>query len=167
MIGRMKHGNARRGAKTPEYNVWVLIRQRCLNPDDPSYVNYGGRGVRICQRWETFENFLKDMGTRPAPNYTVERKNNDGNYSPRNCVWKPRSEQSRNRRTTFWFEASGERLCLAELARRNSMKPAVLNGRLRRGWSLGEALSTPLLPRGVGHRPSRPDQRPSRPAHRR
>lgn len=96
-----RHGDAAEGKLTPEYMVWSSMRQRCLNPRAKPYPNYGGRGIRICKRWDKFANFLADMGRRPiGPRMTIERKNNNGNYTPSNCVWASYADQSRNRRST-------------------------------------------------------------------
>lgn len=73
------------------------MKGRCLNPKDPYWKNYGGRGIQICERWMTFENFLSDMGERPQGR-TLDRKDNDGNYEPGNCIWSTPKEQAQNRR---------------------------------------------------------------------
>lgn len=96
---RAQHGYARdSGSRKGVYQVWADMKQRCLNPNNRSFRNYGARGIKVCKRWLRFENFLKDMGERPAGRLTIERKNNNGGYTPANCVWATYAEQSRNKR---------------------------------------------------------------------
>jgi hypothetical protein len=85
-------------SKTPEYQAWVKMRFRCRNPKAREYSYYGGRGISICERWNHFSNFLADMGPRPSPEHSIDRKDNDGNYGPDNCRWATRSEQQQNQR---------------------------------------------------------------------
>lgn len=82
---------------TFEYRVWVAMRKRCTYEKHPRYPRYGGRGICVCERWQEFANFLSDMGKCPIPNGSIERKDNNGNYTPDNCVWIPKTEQSKNR----------------------------------------------------------------------
>lgn len=96
------HGCSRKGEHTPEYSSWASMRARVLNPRHSHYHNYGGRGIKICERWSDFANFLADMGSRPK-GYSLERKNNNGDYDPINCVWATRTTQARNRRPRRWF----------------------------------------------------------------
>lgn len=92
----VRHGAAR-GSKTPEYRTWRSMRNRCMNPADRTFKDYGGRGITVCERWAIFDNFLADMGSRPAGR-SLDRVNNDEGYTPDNCRWATPKEQANNRR---------------------------------------------------------------------
>ena len=101
----MKHGHNRNGKRSPEYRAWGHMKDRCQNPNDKSYHNYGSRGIKVCERWQDFRNFFADMGARPS-GLTLERMDNDGNYEPGNCKWASYKEQNNNKRSDpkqFWF----------------------------------------------------------------
>ena len=89
-----KHGKW----KSKEWNSWDHMKRRCLNPNDPKFPDYGGRGIEVCERWLKFENFYEDMGDAPSSKHSLERKDNDGNYELSNCKWASPVEQSNNRR---------------------------------------------------------------------
>lgn len=98
-ITRLRHGNARPGQETSEYNSWRSMHERCRNPKCDNYADYGGRGIQVCERWKLFENFLTDMGRRPTPQHTLDRYPDvNGNYKPGNCRWATPKEQRANQR---------------------------------------------------------------------
>lgn len=133
---QLRHG----GVGTLAYRRWAHIIQRCLNPNDSNFHHYGGRGITVCERWLDFANFLTDMG-QPPEGMTIERENNDGPYSPENCVWATRQTQMRNRRVTRWLEWNGDKRTVSEWADHIGMARKTLRGRLKRGWEVERALS--------------------------
>jgi len=90
------HGYSAGGLYRSEYGIWRAMLARCRNPNVPQFKDYGGRGIRVCERWQKFTNFFEDMGARP-PNMTLDRINNDGNYEPSNCRWATRAQQQANK----------------------------------------------------------------------
>lgn len=142
---KRKHGHSFVGAISCEYTCWVHLKQRCENPRCASYPRYGGRGISICERWRnSFPNFLVDLGPKPSPRHSLDRKNVNGNYCPQNCRWSDPKQQARNRRTNRIIEFQGERLCVVEWAERLGAKSQALLARLRRGWSIAKTLTAPI-----------------------
>jgi len=119
------------------------MRQRCFNPNDPRYRYYGGDGITICERWNSFSNFLADMGPKPSPELTLDRIDNDGDYEPGNCRWATSRQQNRNRRDNRRITYQGESLTLPEWAERMSVHVDQIRCRLRRGWSIERTLTAP------------------------
>jgi hypothetical protein len=120
------------------------MRQRCLNPKDPVYSNYGGRGITICPTWSDFTVFLADMGERPSKAYSLERLDVNGNYTPDNCVWATMSQQNRNRRNTKRFEYGGVSLTIVEWSERTGFPQNLIGKRLCQfGWSVERAVTEP------------------------
>lgn len=99
------------------YMAWAAMRDRCGNPNNGAFDNYGARGIKVCERWQLFENFIADMGERPAGT-TLERKDNAGHYEPGNCVWANAETQANNKRSNRFIEHEGRRLTLAQWARK-------------------------------------------------
>lgn len=99
-----RHGDSRHGAVAAEYRCWEGMKKRCLNPNSAHFRHYGGRGIKVCDRWlNSYENFLADLGRRPSPKHSLDRVDVDGNYEPDNCRWATHSQQMKNRRP-FSFE---------------------------------------------------------------
>ena len=102
------------GSYTKEWHVWVQIKQRCYNHVSSEYKNYGGRGIKVCDRWKfSFENFLEDVGKCPD-GMSIERINNNGDYTPENCEWATSHIQHRNMRTNVWVNFNGEQMVLED-----------------------------------------------------
>jgi hypothetical protein len=112
----MKKVNNIRKLNKRLYSTWKGIRQRCLNKKNKQYNFYGGRGIKICKRWDKFENFLSDMGNRPKLK-SLDRINNDGDYKPSNCRWATKKEQALNRRSNVYLKYKGESKTISEVTR--------------------------------------------------
>jgi len=141
------HGEAGR-AKTPEWMVWNGMLARCRLPTHCAYERYGGRGIEVCQRWQEkrgngFLNFLEDMGRRPSSKHSLDRTDNDGNYTPENCRWATREQQARNRRSNRILSIRGEKRAAVEWAEKVGLEYTVLKDRLRGGWTPERAVFTP------------------------
>ena len=133
------------------YTVWADMRKRCNNPKHVSYANYGGRGIRVDPTWEDFSKFLEDMGDRPTSKHTLERKDTNGNYTPSNCIWATRLEQSVNTRKSLLYTYKGVSYSIVELcklAEQNGVSSTNLKARLLRGVSVDSAVDTPVPTNG-------------------
>lgn len=129
---------------TPEYACWLGMRVRCTNSGRHSYENYGGRGICVCERWDSFEAFLADMGSRPTSSHSIERKDNSKGYEPDNCVWATDKDQCRNRRSNAVFEFRGRSQCVAAWAEEVGAKYHTVYARYKRG-----TLDQFLMERGI------------------
>lgn len=107
---RFKHGDGgnSKGSRSVEYQAWVGLRNRCLNPKNQNFPSYGGRGISVCPRWEQYSSFLADMGRRPSKRHSINRKDNDGNYEPGNCHWATPDEQNINRKKARSLRATSQ-----------------------------------------------------------
>jgi len=125
---------------------------RCTQPSNPAFHHYKKRGIKVCDLWRIFDNFLADMGERPE-NTTLDRHpNNDGNYEPGNCRWTSKIEQANNRITNVRFDYRGKSYTLAELSRETGVVKDVLRTRLCRSkkqWTVEAAIHTPVIPRAL------------------
>lgn len=130
----------------PEYPVWAAMIQRCTNPKDKGYPNYGGRGISVAPHWKSFLAFYRDMGPRPTELHSIERVDNNGPYSPENCVWGTRSQQNRNRRSCILLTIGNRTQLVVDWAKERDLKPIVIYKRLYRGWNAWRAVMTPSKP---------------------
>jgi len=132
---------------TPEYKAWTKMKERCLNPSCKEYPNYGGRGIAICDDWiNNPHKFIKDMGEKPEPkrNYSLERIDNEKGYCKDNCKWADKKEQARNRRSNVWIEYKGTKMLISDWADALGIKRLTLSARLKKGWSVEKAFTTPV-----------------------
>lgn len=134
-------GNKRHGmTDTKTHGIWMSMRQRCLNPNNPAYINYGGRGITIDAAWDKFEQFLADMGEAPD-GMSIERINNNSGYTPANCKWATRVEQGRNTRRCRTISYNGKTQTLGEWADEYGINRQTLSKRLDNGWDIKRALT--------------------------
>lgn len=117
-----------------EYQIWNSMWNRCENAGNESYSRYGGRGIKVCERWLKYENFLADLGRRPSRIYSIERKNNDGDYCPENCQWATLKEQANNRSTNHPITIGGVTRNISEWATEAGLSHEALSWRINRGW---------------------------------
>ena len=143
----------------PEYRVWAGIKTRCYDKNYKEYRYYGGRGIKVCLNWKTgplaFPNFYKDIGPRPSSKHSIDRIDNDGNYScgycPEciennwlmNCRWTSKMDQSNNRRSNVYLEHKGENLTVTQWAAKLNLNKDAILYRLNKGWSICDILETP------------------------
>jgi hypothetical protein len=146
------HGHARRNNTSRVYFIWCGMISRATNERYRDFKHYGGRGIKVCERWLKFENFLSDMGEAPA-GLSIDRINNDGNYEPENCRWATRQTQNRNCRSNRVFTINGITGCVAALAEAFGIHHTVIRTRLVSGWSPEEAFLTPVKLYRISSRP--------------
>jgi hypothetical protein len=137
--------NYRHGmAYSAEWRAWSKMKDRCANPTNNRYKHYGARGIGVCARWLKFENFLADMGPKPSPAHTIERKDVDLGYEPGNCVWVHKSRQALNRTDTLRITVNGVTKALMDWAREIGLKSSTVHMRIDKyGWDPVVAATTP------------------------
>jgi len=144
IVGRevnLQHGAA--SEMTGAYRSWRTMLQRCRDPKCNRWKDYGGRGIKVCERWQQFENFLSDMGERPEGG-SLDRIDTNGNYEPSNCRWLPRNEQVRNQRKTKFVILNGERMIQADAARALGVLPQTVAD-----WLSGKRKNCPAILQSV------------------
>lgn len=134
-----KHG----ASGTPAYKAWHQMIQRCTNPKNHKWHRYGARGIKVCERWLSYEAFLEDMGPRPR-GMTLDRRENDGNYEIGNCRWATPLQQANNRSVNVTVEIDGEAMTISNACRRFGINRSTVAARIREGWEARAAIVTPL-----------------------
>lgn len=136
-------------SKTPTYQAWGAMLDRCTNPKNARFNRYGGRGINVCERWRSFENFIADMGEKPAGKSLDRFPDTNGNYEPGNCRWATAVQQGRNRARTVYVEFRGERRPATEWAEILGFPRWTITCRLHQGWTPERALTQPLRQGGA------------------
>lgn len=130
--------------ESSEYVSWCGMKYRCYNVGCKSYINYGGRGIAVCERWlQSFENFLEDMGKKPSPIHSIDRINNNGNYEPGNCRWATPPQQGRNVRRNVNITIDNQTKCAADWAKESTVSINLICARKARGWSDYDSVFAP------------------------
>jgi len=135
--------------KTKLYGVWRSMKERCQNPKSSHYPRYGGRGIKVCKRWQKFIAFQADNQHLYKDGLTLDRRNNNGHYSPHNCRWVPMSVQFVNRSDNHFLSFAGERLTISQWALKVGIKEITLRKRIHAGWNTKKALTFPVRQYGT------------------
>jgi hypothetical protein len=144
----LRHGYSRVGEVRAEWQAWNHMKQRCYNSNDPFYSDYGGRGIKVCDRWRSsFDAFIEDMKDRPS-GCSLDRIDPNGDYSPENCRWADKFIQARNRRTVIIIDHLGQSLCMEEWSRQTGIPRQTIAQRYHKGWPPSEVLK---IRHGVGN----------------
>lgn len=138
-----KHGASKFGKETTEYVIWKGIRKRCRNKNNPRYKDYGGRGICVCERWNSFKNFLMDVGPRPSSRHSIDRIDNNGNYEPSNCRWATNNEQTENSRRSLLLTYNQLTLTASQWEKELNLPHGIVRQRIRLGWNVERTLCTP------------------------
>ncbi len=146
-------GNIRSGLKrrihgksgSTEYTIWHNMRNRCLDSRHRAYPRYGGRGIKICKRWDDVRLFIKDMGLRPSMDHTLDRKDNDGPYCKDNCTWSLRRAQQRNREYQKLIKVGNRSMLAVEWSEITGINHITISSRIRLGWPPKDAATQPVM----------------------
>lgn len=132
-----KHGEVKSG----HFARWTGMMRRCYKEKDPAYKRYGGRGIKVCERWHDVSNYVNDINVGYFENADLDRIDNDGDYSPKNTRWATRSENCRNRSSSIMITHEGETLCAVEWAEKIGGNDSLILNRIKNGWSIKDALT--------------------------
>ncbi|MDR3471565.1 MAG: hypothetical protein P4M09_07725 [Devosia sp.] len=162
-MGKLIHGHALKSGFSAEYRAYWAMRNRCLNPNQARFKDYGARGITICNRWligvdsrSGFECFLADVGPKPSAAHSLERRDNNKGYDPENTRWATRIQQARNTRANHFVDVWGDLIPLALAIEKVAIVAAdTVRMRLHRGWSVDDALFVPR-----GGKPGSADREP-------
>ena len=133
-------------SKTPEYRAWYNMKDRCFNPNHKQYSDWGCRGITVYDRWLNFENFLADMGSRPTAKHSLDRIDNNADYSPENCRWSTRVDQQNNTRYNRLITIGNDTRTIAQWENKMGYSRSVIQNRLKLKWSEYKAVMTPVKP---------------------
>lgn len=125
------------------------MRTRCKNPGSKDYARYGGRGIRVCDRWSSFDAFLSDMGPKPSRRRSLDRIDGEKGYGPENCRWATKRTQGENRSVTIWITHNGVTKTQSSWSRYLGGSTSLVAGRLAKGWTEEKAVTTPIKGRGI------------------
>ena len=134
-----KHGMSR----TKIYSIWEGMKQRCTSPSNTYWNRYGGRGIKVCDRWQLFENFYADLGDIPTEQHSLGRIDNDGNYEPNNVRWETLEQQNNNKVLNHKVTIDGVTKTLTQWAQENGLKPSTVMSRVSYGWNDYDAVTLP------------------------
>lgn len=137
-ISRKRHGHKVGGKPSATYSTWESLKKRCKDKDDK---NYGGRGIKYCEEWEQFENFLKDVGEKPQ-GFELDRIDNDGDYEPNNVRWISHKENCSNRSDSIIVTIDDKSMCVASWCKKLGVNKDMVYQRIRRGWDAKKAIQT-------------------------
>ncbi len=143
-LGSKGKGNLKHGMRwTREYRIWLGMLDRCRNPKNKNFKSYGGRGIKVCDRWHKFENFYEDMGNSPK-GLSIHRVNNDGNYCKENCIWTDSKTQAKHSRNNRYIEYNGKIKPLWEWSEIFNLNKDLIRSRLDNGWTTEETFNIPV-----------------------
>ena len=134
--------------RTRVYKIWMGMKERCQRSKAVAYAQNGGRGIKVCDRWQKFELFYEDMGDPPSDQHTLDRKDNNGNYEKSNCRWATDTEQHNNRSDNCMLTYKGKTQSMMDWVRETGLPKSTIQKRLKRGWSVEKSLSEPVQETG-------------------